>query len=335
MMAARAPEASDPSDSAPESPSVSLPSPPPPPPFLLGRKGGAETARGEPAQKKRRTAADSADSAAAEADKREGKEQRPQIAVEETLPPGFRHLGHVMEMRAACLMFCYERAHVDFLANGGVPLTLLPPEVVELVGRDLVAGNTLVRFGDPQKLKSAVTLPIIGKARIFDLVCLSFPDGRQFIAAAQGDLVQLWDLALQDRVASRNGPSVVSLSGHRSFVTCLASYSDTNGAPFLASGSVDSTILLWDVEHRIQVARFTLHEQPVWAMVVFSDSAGQPCLASGSSDKTIRLWDLRTATPIATLRNQYSILSLCVVRDAGTDFLATGATDTDQFVCGT
>jgi WD40 repeat protein len=57
----------------------------------------------------------------------------------------------------------------------------------------------------------------------------------------------------------------------------------------LASGSIDRTIRLWDIERSAETARLEGHTDWVMALAPLSDGR----LASGSNDKTIRLWDLK------------------------------------------
>ncbi len=61
---------------------------------------------------------------------------------------------------------------------------------------------------------------------------------------------------------------------------------------FLASGSSDPTIKLWEVATGKEVATLTGHEGSVMA-VAFSPT--MPLLASGSADLTVILWDLGKA----------------------------------------
>jgi len=66
----------------------------------------------------------------------------------------------------------------------------------------------------------------------------------------------------------------------------------------LASGSVDNTIKLWDVESRQLVATLTGHASYVNSVAFSPDGS---LLASGSYDKSIKLWDVSTKQLVATL----------------------------------
>jgi WD40 repeat protein len=58
---------------------------------------------------------------------------------------------------------------------------------------------------------------------------------------------------------------------------------------FLASGSWDTTIKLWEVASGREVRTLTGHTG--WVLSVAFSPDGQ-FLASGSGDKTIKLWDI-------------------------------------------
>jgi hypothetical protein len=58
----------------------------------------------------------------------------------------------------------------------------------------------------------------------------------------------------------------------------------------LASGSVDTTIRLWDLASGKEKAVLAGHPYGIYYCLSFSPDGGT--LASGSGDKTIRLWDL-------------------------------------------
>jgi WD40 repeat protein len=128
----------------------------------------------------------------------------------------------------------------------------------------------------------------------------------------------------------RENECSATLSGHMKAVTCLASFSGSDGAPLLASGSRDEKIIVWDVVTHNQLATLSGHTDCVMALAVFSSAlTGYQCLASGCYDGTIMLWDPREYRTLATLcGHEDAVWSLCVWRDSfGADRLASGSYD--------
>ncbi len=107
-----------------------------------------------------------------------------------------------------------------------------------------------------------------------------------------------------------------TLSGHEDWVYSLAAL--PNG--LLASGSLDSTIRLWDTKHLTCLTTLRGHECWVSALVTLQNGL----LASGSLDKTIKLWDasyalIASASPSAASRRTP------IVKPTPTDRLALAA----------
>jgi WD40 repeat protein/uncharacterized caspase-like protein len=112
--------------------------------------------------------------------------------------------------------------------------------------------------------------------------CLAFsPDGKHFAATHTNGVypprITLCELA--------TGKSLADYDGHQDTVNSLAFSPD--GA-WLASGSSDQTVRLWDLNSG-QEARTFEHDAPVWSVAFSPDGK---TLASGVEDGTIRLWDV-------------------------------------------
>jgi WD40 repeat protein len=234
--------------------------------------------------------------------------------MDDSSPLNFRHLGFVRQTRAACLKFCYEASTMD-----GVLLSTLPPEIVEVICRLIVAGTSVVRFTCPEQLECVAELQH-GDKFVHALALIACPDG-QLLASGSGDTVKLWDLVSRQCVAT--------LEGHANSVLCLAAVADRDGVPLLASGSNDKTVILWNAASHRKLATLRGHESAVHALCAFKSSTGHPYLSSGGRDYTVMLWDAQARGALATLIGHDGfIMSLCAFKDAsGADFLASGATD--------
>ena len=90
--------------------------------------------------------------------------------------------------------------------------------------------------------------------------------------------------------------SIQTLLGHSKAVVGIALSSD---GKFLASGSADSTIILWDADSGIKIATLTGHKGQVTSLD-FSPDGKQ--LISGSTDRTVKLWDIAGKKEITTIR---------------------------------
>ena len=77
-----------------------------------------------------------------------------------------------------------------------------------------------------------------------------------------------------------------------------ASISFSPDGRYLASGSRDKTVKLWDVSSGREIKTLTGHSDDVRSVSFSPDGS---YLASGSSDKTIKLWDVSSGREIKTL----------------------------------
>jgi len=90
-----------------------------------------------------------------------------------------------------------------------------------------------------------------------------------------------------------------TLTGHSEGVRCVVTYHN-NSKPYLASGSHDGKINLWDL--MTQELQYTLegHSSFVSSLAIFRSGMNN-FIASGSNDRTIKLWNLTDNTLVSTL----------------------------------
>ena len=102
------------------------------------------------------------------------------------------------------------------------------------------------------------------------------PDGK-CVACGYATTVRLWDTS---------GKELAKLDGHKGRVLCMAFSPD---GKFVASGSKDKTVRVWDVAGKRE---FRIHEGHKGAVTSVAFSADGQRLLSGGDDHTVRLWDV-------------------------------------------
>ncbi len=93
--------------------------------------------------------------------------------------------------------------------------------------------------------------------------------------------------------------SILTLHGHSKNVVGIAL---SNDGKWLASGSADSTIILWDAVSGNKIATLTGHKGQVTSLDFNSDGTQ---LLSGSTDRSIKLWDINSKQELATIRKDF------------------------------
>jgi len=173
-------------------------------------------------------------------------------------------------------------------------------------GRSLVSGSedNTIKVWDVKTGKVRKTLT--GEDVWVNSVTFS-PDGRSF--ASKGDKIKLWDITTNKPLFNLDGVRVVAFS--------------PNGR-MLASGGLNDSIRLWDLETGKVVHTLHKHVNPIRSVAFSPDGS---ILASGSDDKTIKLWNLKTGKELSTLEgHRHSVGSLAFSPDGRV--LASGSSDT-------
>ncbi|MCA2513261.1 MAG: protein kinase, partial [Microcystis sp. M60BS1] len=111
-----------------------------------------------------------------------------------------------------------------------------------------------------------------------------------------------------------------TLTGHSGKVESVAYSPDGR---YLASGSSDTTIKIWQVATGRELRTLTGHYSFVRSVVYSPDGR---YLASGSSDETIKIWEVATGTKLRTLTGHSNIVWSVVYSPDGR-YLASGSYD--------
>ncbi|GAA6619659.1 NB-ARC domain-containing protein [Scytonema sp. NUACC26] len=129
---------------------------------------------------------------------------------------------------------------------------------------------------------------------------VAFCSTSDILASGSSDnTVKLWNV--------RTGQCLRTFQGHTSWVfsVAFAAQSSVDSSldseyGYLASGSLDRTVKIWDVRTGQCLKTLQGHTNQVSSVAFSSD--GQ-ILASSSTDETIELWDVRSGTCLKTLRS--------------------------------
>ena len=97
----------------------------------------------------------------------------------------------------------------------------------------------------------------------------------------------------------------------------------TNDAKMLASGGYDKTVRLWNINNRMNLAKFKGHESEISSLAFTKDGR---ILASGDTNRIIKIWDTENSREIWTLHGHTDeICALAFSPDGNT--LASGCYD--------
>ena len=120
--------------------------------------------------------------------------------------------------------------------------------------------------------------------------------------------------------ASETARARAALTGHTGAVTAVAVAPD---GTWLASGSQDSTVLIWDAATGQEPVALTGHTGAVTAVAMAPDGTW---LYSASQDGTVLIWDAATGRERAALTGHSSAVAAVAVAPDGT-WLASGSQD--------
>ncbi|EHK19869.1 uncharacterized protein TRIVIDRAFT_46923 [Trichoderma virens Gv29-8] len=127
-------------------------------------------------------------------------------------------------------------------------------------------------------------------------------------------------LKVKPRVEYNWSPYLQTLKGHGGTVESVAFSAD---GLYLASGSSDDTIKIWDTITGKERQTLKGYSGTVWSVAFSADGR---YLASGLDDKTIKIWDMTTGKKRQTLSGHYSRV-WSVAFSADSRYLALGSDD--------
>ena len=100
-------------------------------------------------------------------------------------------------------------------------------------------------------------------------------------------------------------------------------WSSSSGKTFLATGSKDTSVKLWNVANNSCVYTLLGHASPVTALELLSSQTMM--LASGAADGKLKVWDLHTFQCLKTLRRHSAQVIALLLVDV--DLVASASAD--------
>jgi WD40 repeat protein len=147
-------------------------------------------------------------------------------------------------------------------------------------------------------------------------------DGRLLATGGADCSIRLWEVATNIARIERGevGQLLATLLGHSSAVIDVGFSEDRR---FLASGSADGTVRLWEVSSGRMLRILQGHANAVRGVALSADGL---LLASGGADGNVRLWATLSGTELANLRGHTSgVWSVAFLADGRS--LASGSED--------
>jgi len=169
--------------------------------------------------------------------------------------------------------------------------------------------------------------------------CVAVEPSGEMVCAGSRDSLEIYIWSVQ------TAQLLETLAGHDGPISCLSFGGDASGAAFLASGSWDKTVRVWDFLSSKAAVDVLQHQSDVTALAFSADGA---TLAVSTLDGQIALWDAKEAEQIgaiegradvtggrsalskASKRNNTSCFSSLAFSADGTAILAGGSS---KYVC--
>jgi endonuclease YncB( thermonuclease family) len=201
--------------------------------------------------------------------------------------------------------------HLDFSPDGTLLASCGEPRVKVW---DLRTGREIATFEGPEDARW-------GRSVAFS------PDGKSLAFSWDDGTIQFWDTIARGRVATlgRKADGIPALA-YSSDGRILAFTSTPT--PSLDPSSRGTSIVLWDLVARKEVAALTGHAMTIFSIAVSPDDK---TIVSAGADRTVRLWELGARRQRAVLQgHKGAVWAVAIARDGKT--VASGCADgTIQF----
>jgi len=150
------------------------------------------------------------------------------------------------------------------------------------------------------------------------LLPIIFDTEYEYIAASCSKDINIYHI--------KTGKLHKKLTGHTNAVCCLLKF-ELSSKWYIASGSVDNTIIIWEYE-KLCFVKILLgaHSSIIYCLERICQSERTNLLVSGSVDTTIKIWNVEKGTPVRTINNDggQGILSLLVITIENKEVLISG-----------
>ena len=180
----------------------------------------------------------------------------------------------------------------------------LDTELIETIRIELIDNEELLNLTSRSKLIDDERILRVLRQRLFDKNTNKKPTRR---------------MQASSTISTTNSTTTTTRTTTRITTTTTKQISKYHN--YLASGSDDEPIKIWNVETGYRDGTFKGHSRTIYALQVLTNNR----LASGSSDKSIKIWNIDTARCIRTLHGHsdavYSLQTLANNR------LASGSAD--------
>ncbi len=173
-------------------------------------------------------------------------------------------------------------------------------------------------YFDQNKLKPINTFKIDTPKQVWSITCDEFNQQKVIISGHEDGSINLWDMD--------KGTHIAELKKiHTEAVRSLTSVT-IKGKKFLASGSYDNLIIIWNLDTKDLCFKLDKHTDYVRSLLTLTIE-NKEYLASASSDKTIIIWDLESKTQFHILKYTTYIYCITLVRSKGIQCIASGSHD--------